>query len=263
MYSLQRRAGRPQAIPRGTRGGWGWPRTLVVLLSLAAALAVLVPTISTSVAPSSAGTVGGPVGETAPALEAAVTAVEEPVGPAEAPTAAAAIAATVAPAPERVAADSPRAPVSGPAGPVASPLPTPPSPPAVVAEASPEAKPPEPKPELTADTRPPDGDVREFNGSSVTVSEPRPERHSNVTVALELRWEGQPVEGAAVWLVVRYRTAEERQPAGTATVRTDASGRAAITFNVGEATRDYPVSVDLTALVNGHPVAFQTSFTPR
>ena len=102
-----------------------------------------------------------------------------------------------------------------------------------------------------------------FAGSEATVSDPRPVRRTDLTVTLKLLREGQPVPDANVYLTVRYRTLDERQPPGTATVRTDATGTAAIKFNVGDATANYQVNVDVTALVEGQQVAFQTSFTPR
>jgi hypothetical protein len=86
---------------------------------------------------------------------------------------------------------------------------------------------------------------------------------SNVTVTLRLVQEGQPVPGAQVFLVVRYRTVAERQPPGTGAARTDAAGTASITFNIDSATRDYPVAVEVTAVVDSQEVTFATSFTPR
>jgi len=95
------------------------------------------------------------------------------------------------------------------------------------------------------------------------VSSQEPASQSDVTVTLTLVRDGRPVEGAAVYLVAHYRTANERQPPGEAAARTDANGRAALTFNIGNATRGYAVNVDLTALIEGRPTTFTTSFTPR
>jgi hypothetical protein len=102
-----------------------------------------------------------------------------------------------------------------------------------------------------------------FAGSEATISDPRPARRNDLTVTLKLLREGQPVPNANVYLTVHYRTLDERQPPGTATVRTDQTGTAAIKFNIGDATANYQVNVDVTALVDGQQVAFQTSFTPR
>lgn len=102
-----------------------------------------------------------------------------------------------------------------------------------------------------------------FAGSEVVLSSARPARGSDLTVTLKLMRDGQPVANANVYLVAHYRTVDERQPPGTSTVRTDASGTAVIRFNIGNATPDYTVPVDVTALVDGQQVVFQTSFTPQ
>jgi hypothetical protein len=101
-----------------------------------------------------------------------------------------------------------------------------------------------------------------FVGSNVTISDRQPERRSEVTMTLRLVRDGQAIDGAAVYLVARYRTMDERQPPGNRMVRTDA-GIATITFNIGDATVGYPVQVDVTALLGEEPVVFQTAFTPR
>jgi hypothetical protein len=71
------------------------------------------------------------------------------------------------------------------------------------------------------------------------------------------------VPDANVYLVAHYRTVDERQPPGNGTVKTDGTGAALITFNIGDATAGFQVNVDVTALVDGQQVAFQTSFTPQ
>ena len=63
--------------------------------------------------------------------------------------------------------------------------------------------------------------------------------------------------------MAHYRTVEERQPPGNGTVRTDASGTATITFNIGDATPGHQVNVEIIALVEGQQVVLQTSFTPQ
>lgn len=102
-----------------------------------------------------------------------------------------------------------------------------------------------------------------FAGSQVIVSDPQPARRSNVSVTLKLVRDGRPVPNANVYLTVHYRTVDERQPPGQSTVPTDANGQATIAFNIGDATPNYPVNVEVVALVAGQQVVFQTSFTPR
>jgi curved DNA-binding protein CbpA len=102
-----------------------------------------------------------------------------------------------------------------------------------------------------------------FAGSQVLLSDTRPARESNLTVTLQLVQEGRPVPNARVYLTAHYRTLDERQPPGSSTVSTDARGIAAITFGIGDATPNYPVKLDVTALVDGQQVVFQSSFTPR
>jgi hypothetical protein len=102
-----------------------------------------------------------------------------------------------------------------------------------------------------------------FAGSQVLLSDTRPARQTNLTVRLQLVQEGRPVPNARVYLTAHYRTLDERQPPGSSTVSTDAEGIAAITFDIGDATPNYPVKLDVTALVDGQQVVFQSSFTPR
>jgi hypothetical protein len=147
--------------------------------------------------------------------------------------------------------------------------PTPPTPPGVAPAASPVAVPSPGAAASPAVPVAPPGALptnvagQRFAGSEVVVSEPEPARNSNLTVTLRLSREGRPVEGANVYLTAHYRTLDERQPPGTSTVRTDGGGVANITFNIGEATPGFQVNVDVTALVEGQQVVFQTSFTPR
>jgi hypothetical protein len=146
--------------------------------------------------------------------------------------------------------------------------PAPPQNPVVVA-APPEAKPsPAPTPVPTPAEPPPGAlptalTAQRFAGSQVVLSSERPARQADLTVTLKLMREGQPVPDANVYLVAHYSTVDERQPAGTATVKTDASGTAAITFNVGDAIANRDVNLVVTALVDGQQVVFKTTFTPR
>jgi hypothetical protein len=110
---------------------------------------------------------------------------------------------------------------------------------------------------------PPEVVKARFAGSEVTLNEQRPPRQSVLAVSLKLVRDGAPVANANVFLVAHYRTVDERQPPGTSTVRTDASGVAKIEFNVEDATPNYEVKVDVTALVEGQQAVFQTAFTPR
>lgn len=141
--------------------------------------------------------------------------------------------------------------------------------PAVVPTASPTAAEVVPSPVPTGPPPTPPGALpttvasQRFAGSEVVLSSTRPARGSELTVTLKLMRDGQPIANANVYLVAHYRTVDERQPPGTSTVRTDSSGTAVIRFNIGNATPDYTVPVDVTALVDGQQVVFQTSFTPQ
>ncbi len=119
------------------------------------------------------------------------------------------------------------------------------------------------QPETPPGALPTDVAGQRFAGSQVLLSDPQPPRQTELTVTLKLAREGQPVPNANVFLTAHYRTVDERQPPGNSTVRTDASGSAAITFNIGDATPGYPVALDVTALVEGQQVVFKASFTPR
>ena len=110
---------------------------------------------------------------------------------------------------------------------------------------------------------PPEVVKARFAGSEVSLSDPTPPRRTSLAVTLKLVRDGAPVPNANVFLVAHYRTVEERQPPGTSTVRTDAGGVARIEFNIEDATPNYEVKVDVTALVEGQQVVFQTAFTPR
>jgi hypothetical protein len=101
-----------------------------------------------------------------------------------------------------------------------------------------------------------------FDGSTVTVASANPPANSPQTVFVRLRRDGQPAANVEVFSTVQYRTTQERWP-GTGTLRTDASGAAAITFNVGPATPGYPVEVQVFALVDDQQLSWTTTFTPR
>ena len=61
---------------------------------------------------------------------------------------------------------------------------------------------------------------------------------------------------------IQYRTTEERWPPVGA-VKTDASGTATITFNVGAPTPNYPVQVRVFVQADDQQLTWSTSFTPR
>jgi hypothetical protein len=109
---------------------------------------------------------------------------------------------------------------------------------------------------------PPSG-VERYAGTQVEISDPNPPRRTEITVTLQLMRDGQPVQGALVYLIARYRTTEERWPQGTATVRTDASGTARISFNIGDATGGFPVPVEMVALIEGQQFSWPSQFIPR
>lgn len=101
-----------------------------------------------------------------------------------------------------------------------------------------------------------------FDGSTVTVASANPPTNSPQTVFVRLRRDGEPAADVEVFSTVQYRTTEERWPA-TGSVRTDAAGAAAITFNVGPATPGYPVEVHVFAQVDDQQLSWTTTFTPR
>jgi hypothetical protein len=131
-----------------------------------------------------------------------------------------------------------------------------------VADAKPSPAPTAAEPPVPPGALPTAVAEQRFAGTQVGVSNPRPTRRSEQTVTLELVREGERVANANVYLTAHYLTVDERQPPGSSTVRTDQDGIAAITFNIGDATPNYTVKVDVTALVEGQQVVFQTSFTP-
>jgi DnaJ-like protein len=117
-----------------------------------------------------------------------------------------------------------------------------------------------PSPEATA-TPLPSVSAR-YASSSVTVSNPTPAQNSAETVQIRLRRDGAPMANSDVWATVQYRTTEERWPA-TGTVKTDASGAASITFNIGAATPNYPVTVHVFTQAEDQQLSWATTFTPH
>jgi hypothetical protein len=125
--------------------------------------------------------------------------------------------------------------------------------PAAVATPTPAPATPTPAPTTVADR---------FAGSTVTVSSANPPLNSPETILVQLRRDGQPAANVEVWSTVQYRTTLERWPA-TGSVRTDQTGAASITFNVGQATPGYQVEVHVFARVDGEEPSWSTTFTPR
>jgi DnaJ-like protein len=111
-------------------------------------------------------------------------------------------------------------------------------------------------------TVPPTG-VERYAGTQVDISDPNPPRRTGITVTLRLVRDGQPVEGALAYLIARYRTTEERWPQGTATIRTDSSGMARVSFNIGDATAGFPVPVEMVTLIEGQQFSWRSQFIPR
>lgn len=122
---------------------------------------------------------------------------------------------------------------------------------------------PVPTPAPVATPTPAPAPAARYAGSSASVQNPTPAVHTDQVVTLVLRREGRPVIGVPVYLIAHYRTVDERWPAGSSVVQTDANGVATIRFNVGNATRGYVVKVDVVATIDGQPLTFQTQFTPR
>jgi DnaJ domain len=106
------------------------------------------------------------------------------------------------------------------------------------------------------------GVAARFVGSNVSVSNPTPGANTPENVIVHLRRDGKPAANFDVWATVKYRTVEERWPA-TGSVKTDANGTATITFNVGGATPNFPVNVNVFAQVDDQQLSWSTSFTPH
>jgi DnaJ-like protein len=117
-----------------------------------------------------------------------------------------------------------------------------------------------PTPEPTATPLP--SVSAQFSSSTVSVSNPTPAPNSQETVQVHLKRDGQPVAGTDVWATVTYRTTEERWPP-TGAVKTDSTGAANITFNIGSATPNYPVTVHVYSTVDGQQLSWTTTFTPH
>ncbi|MBV9582724.1 MAG: DnaJ domain-containing protein [Chloroflexi bacterium] len=101
-----------------------------------------------------------------------------------------------------------------------------------------------------------------YAGSTVSVSNPTPAPNTPESVQIHLRRDGQPLANYDVWSSVEYRTTQERWPA-TGTVKTDPSGAATITFNIGSATPDYPVTVHVYTQADDQQLSWSTTFTPQ
>ena len=89
-----------------------------------------------------------------------------------------------------------------------------------------------------------------MSGTSLVVpsieTSRNPPQNTPESVVIKLRRDGQPAANLDVWATVDYRTTTERWPTA-GTVKTDASGSATITFNVGQATPGFPVQVHVFA----------------
>jgi hypothetical protein len=101
-----------------------------------------------------------------------------------------------------------------------------------------------------------------YANSAVNVSNPTPAQNTPESVQLRLKQDGQAVPNADVWATVQYRTTEERWPT-TGTVKTDANGLATITFNIGAATPNYPVTVHVFTRADDQQLSWTTTFTPH
>jgi len=101
-----------------------------------------------------------------------------------------------------------------------------------------------------------------YSSSNVAVSNPTPAQNSTETVQIHLRRDGAPMPSSDVWATVQYRTTQERWPP-TGTVKTDANGAASITFNIGAATPNYPVTVHVFTQADDQELSWSTTFTPH
>jgi hypothetical protein len=112
----------------------------------------------------------------------------------------------------------------------------------------------------TATVRP--GVAERFAGSTVGVSNATPAQNTVENVVLKLRRDGQPAANADVWAIVKYSTTNERWPP-TGTQKTDTSGAATITFNIGRAIPDRAVPVEVFAQIDDQQFSWSTTFTPH
>ena len=101
-----------------------------------------------------------------------------------------------------------------------------------------------------------------YAGTKINMSDPTPAQNAVENIVVKLVKDGQPAANTAVYSKVHYRTTDERWPP-TGTVSTDATGTATITFNIGGATPNYPVQVQVFAQANDQQISWSTSFTPH
>ncbi|MDQ6671753.1 MAG: DnaJ domain-containing protein [Chloroflexota bacterium] len=106
------------------------------------------------------------------------------------------------------------------------------------------------------------GAAQRFAGSSASVSNPNPAQSTVENVLIKIRYDGQPAANADVWAIATYSTTQERWPA-TGTQKTDASGAATISFNIGRAVPEHPVPVQVFAQVGDQQFSWSTTFTPH
>ena len=106
------------------------------------------------------------------------------------------------------------------------------------------------------------GVAARFAGTTVNVSSATPAPNSTENVVVRLRRDGKPAANFDVWAVVKYRTVEERWPTSGG-LKTDANGTATISFNVGGATPNYPVNVNVFVQADDQQLTWATSFTPH
>jgi hypothetical protein len=104
--------------------------------------------------------------------------------------------------------------------------------------------------------------VERFAGTAVSVANPNPPQNAQESVVIRLRRDGQPAANFDVWSSVKYATVEERWPA-TGAVKTDASGTATITFNVGAPLPGREVEVRVFVQADDQQLSWSTTFTPR
>ena len=117
-----------------------------------------------------------------------------------------------------------------------------------------------PTAEATATPLP--GVAARFAGTTVSISNSTPTQNSAENVVVRLRRDGKPAANFDVWAIVKYRTVDERWPA-TGAFKTDENGAATISFNIGAATRNYPVNVNVFVQADDQQLTWSTSFTPN
>ena len=93
---------------------------------------------------------------------------------------------------------------------------------------------------------------------TASVSNDSPAQLTKVTVSARIANNGQPVVGAPMTASWFYKTTTS-----TCSGKTDSSGVASCTRNIGHATLGLPVRINVAITWNGQTYTASTSFTPK